>query len=306
MRKGKMMRRKMNKLRKKEARDCYLFLLIWIIGFALFWIGPTIVSFVLSFSKWDILSPLKWIGLENYKFMLFKDPRFWKAVWNTVYYTAFFVPLNIVGGVFIALLMNQKIMGIKGFRTVYFMPSLIVTSVAAAFLWMWVFSPRFGILNFFLSILGIHGPAWLVNEKWIKPAFVIMGLWGVGGSMIIYLGALQSIPTQLYESAEVEGANLIQKFFHITLPMLTPVIFFNLIIGIIGSFQIFTQSYIMTEEGGGGPNNSALFYVLYLYHNAFRYWKMGYASALAWMLFIIILFFTLIQFKIASKWVYYG
>jgi len=299
------MRRKMNKLRKKEARDCYLFLLIWIIGFALFWIGPTIVSFILSFSKWDILSPLKWVGLENYKFMLFKDPRFWKAVWNTAYYTAFFVPLNIVGGVFIALLMNQKIIGIKGFRTVYFMPFLIVTSVGAAFLWMWVFSPRFGILNFFLSILGIHGPAWLVNEKWIKPAFVIMGLWGVGGSMIIYLGALQSIPTQLYESAEVEGANLIQKFFHITLPMLTPVIFFNLIIGIIGSFQIFTQSYIMTEEGGGGPNNSALFYVLYLYHNAFRYWKMGYAAALAWVLFIIILFFTLVQFKIASKWVYY-
>ena len=301
-----MVKQKTSKLRKKETLDCYLFILLWIIGFLVFWLGPVITSLILSFSKWDILSPLKWIGLENYKFMLFKDPRFWKAVWNTVYYTAFFVPLNIVGGVFIALLMNQKIMGIKGFRTIYFMPSLIITSVAAAFLWMWVFSPRFGILNFFLSILGIHGPAWLVNEKWIKPAFVIMGLWGVGGSMIIYLGALQSIPTQLYESAEVEGANLLQKFFHITLPMLTPVIFFNLIIGIIGSFQIFTQSYIMTEEGGGGPNNSALFYVLYLYHNAFRYWKMGYASALAWMLFIIILFFTLIQFKIASKWVYYG
>jgi len=197
--------------------------------------------------------------------------------------------------------MNQKVRGILWFRTLYYLPS-VISGVAVSLLWVWIFNPQFGVLNYLLGKVGITGPEWLYSEFWVLPAFVIMSLWTIGGGMIIFLAGLQGIPIELYEAAELDGANQIQKFFRITIPMISPIIFFNLVMGIIGSFQVFTQAYIMTS---GGPHYASLFYVLYLYQQAFQYFRMGYASALAWILFLVILFFTLLVFKSSPLWVYY-
>ncbi|MGQ9554587.1 MAG: carbohydrate ABC transporter permease [Anaerolineae bacterium] len=288
-------------LERKEEVGFYLFISPWLVGFLVFTIGPMIASLVISFMQYDVLTPPRWIGIQNYRIMFTTDPLFWQALKVTFIYTFGAVPLGMVAALAVAILMNQPIRGIYAFRTVYYLPSLI-TGVPASLLWMWVFNPTVGVLNYLLSLAGIRGPLWLFDEKWVLPALMVMSLWGVGGSMIIYLASLQGVPQHLLEAAEIDGAGIWSRFWHVTVPMISPVIFFNLIMSIIGSFQVFTSAFVMTR---GGPANASLFYVLYLYRNAFSYFKMGYASSLAWILFGIILFFSLLVVRSSPAWVYY-
>ena len=280
----------------------FLFITPWLLGYLTFTIGPMLGSLALSFCRYD-LANLAFVGGANYARLFAKDALFWKSLWNTATYTLFAVPLGLTGSLFLAVLLNQKVKGLALYRTLYYIPSL-VPAVATALLWNWVFNANFGILNNSLRSVGMaHPPAWLQDPNWALPAFIIMSLWGIGGGrMIIFLAGLQGIPDSYYEAAEIDGAGSAAKFVHITLPMLTPMIFFNMVLGIIGSFQVFTAAYIMTA---GGPANATLFYVLYLFRQAFEEFRMGYASAMAWVLFLILLAFTGIQFSQAKKWVYY-
>jgi multiple sugar transport system permease protein len=278
-----------------------LFISPWLLGFLIFTAGPMLASLFLSFCKYD-LHTMKWVGTKNYEVLFTQDPLFWKSLGNTAIYVLFAVPIGLTGSLLIALLLNQKVRGMPFFRTAFYLPSL-VPAVASSLVWMWVFHPDSGILNYTLSLIGIKGPAWLLDPKTALASLIVMSLWGIGGGrMIIFLAGLQGIPDDLYEAASLDGAKGWAVFRHVTLPMLSPTIFFNLILGIIGSFQVFTSAFVMT---GGGPNNATMMYVLYLYNNAFRYFKLGKASAMAWVLFAILLVFTMIQFKNAAKWVYY-
>ena len=272
----------------------------WLLGFLIFTAVPMLASLYLSFCKYD-LHTLSFVGAKNYDVLL-HEPRFWKSLGNTAIYVLFAVPLGLTGSLLIAVLLNQKVKAIPIFRTLFYLPSL-VPAVASSLVWAWVFHPDAGILNYALSKIGIQGPKWLQDPKTALTSLIIMSLWGIGGGrMLIFLAGLQGISDELYEAAQLDGAKGWACFRHITLPMLSPTIFFNLILGIIGSFQVFTSAYIMTS---GGPEDSTLMYVLYLYNNAFREFKLGKASAMAWILFIVLLGFTLVQFKNASKWVYY-
>jgi len=292
----------MRKLARREAVNCYLFISPWIVGFLVFTIGPMVTSFILSFTHCSVISPAKFVGLNNYIHMFTKDLAFRQSLKVTFIYTAGSVPLNLIGSLGLALLLNQDIPALAWFRTGYYLPA-IMSGVPVALLWMWIFNPEYGIMNRLLyNIFGIQGPEWLFSPKWVIPAFIIMNFWTIGGNLIIYLAGLQGIPTQLYEAAKIDGANRWYSFWKITLPLITPVIFFNLIMSIIWSFQTFTQAFVMTQ---GGPMNASLFYVLYLYRNAFSYFKMGYACSLAWILFFIILFFTALLFKFSNRWVHY-
>jgi multiple sugar transport system permease protein len=361
-----------SKLQRAEAVQGYLFISPWIVGFVVFAAGPVIVSLALSFCKWDVLTPAEFVGLKNYIKMT-EDPLVRKSLLNTLYYASAAIPLGMVGALGTALLLNQKLKGMRLFRTLFYVPS-VTSGVATFLLWSWIFNPEIGLLNrclvpvcpfistsanyaawlwpfafvavavlvvrqltlrensyvrlvvtYSLALVagmaaivawwcvfrGISGafdvlaakpPQWLASRDWAMPALIIMSLWGVGGGMLIYLAGLQGIPEELYEAAEIDGANPLQKFRKITIPLLSPTIFFNLIMSIIGSFQVFGAAFVMT---GGGPSNATLFYVLYLFQNAFMYFRMGYAAAMAWLLFLIILTLTLIQFKIAPRWVHY-
>jgi multiple sugar transport system permease protein len=286
---------------RKEALAGYLLVSPWIIGFLVFLLGPMIASAYISFTDWDLLSRPKWIGLANFQHMTV-DPLVMQAMKVTTIYAFSAVPLRVVGGLFLAVLLNQNIKFKSLIRTVFYLPS-VVSGVAVAMLWLWIFNSDFGLLNTLLYFVGIDGPAWLSDKSAVLPAFIIMSLWGVGGSMVIYLAGLQGVPTDLYEAAEVDGAGAVVKFWRITLPMISPVIFFNLIMGIISALQIFNQAYIMTQ---GGPQNASLFLMLYLYFNAFEYFKMGYASALAWLIFFYIVLLTLFVFLSSSRWVFYS
>jgi multiple sugar transport system permease protein len=300
--------------RRKDATAGYLFIAPWILGFLIFTIGPIVASFLLAFCQWDLINPAHWVGVQNFTQIVRKDDLFRTSLWNTLYFTVLSVPLGIIGSLAVALLLNAKMRGQAWFRTAYYLPA-VTSAVAASVLWIWVFNPDFGLLNTFIDKLGLlplanalhmvdadkHKILWLVDERLAKPSLILMGLWGVGGGMIIFLAGLQGIPQALYEAAELDGASALGKFRNVTLPMLTPTLFFTLIMGVIGSFQVFTQAFVMTA---GGPHNATLFYVLYLYQNAFQFLKMGYASALAWILFAFILIATLIQFRFSS-WVYY-
>lgn len=285
----------------------YLFISPWLIGFLALALGPMLLSLVMSFTRWSMLSPPLWIGLENYRELIL-DPLIPTSLWNTAYYVAFAVPLGVLLSLLLALLLHQKLKGIGLFRTIFFLPS-VTNMVAVSILWMWVFNPEFGLLNRGLAMLGIDGPLWLQSETWAKPALILMSLWGVGGGMIITLAGLQNIPKELYEAAHLDGARRWHRLWHITLPMISPVLFFNLVMNTIGAFQVFTQAFVMTASSSqgqeGGPNNATLFFVLYLYKKAFQQFKMGYASAMAWLLFLIILVFTVIQFSLSRRWVYY-
>jgi multiple sugar transport system permease protein len=274
---------------------------IWIIGFILFTGGPIVAAAALSFTRYDIVSSPQWIGAQNYVQLFTNDPLFWQSLKVTFVYSLMAIPLGLIAGMALALLMNQKVRGIAFWRTIYYLPS-VISGVPVALLWMWIFNPQFGILNWALSWFGIQGPTWLLSETWVLPSLVIISLWGVGGSMVIYLAGLQGIPTHLYEAAEIDGANSWSRFWHVTLPMMSPVIFFNLIIGIINSFQTFTTPYVMTS---GGPNNASMFYGLNIFYYGFQYFKMGYASAMAWILFVIILVLVTLAFKTSGRWVFY-
>lgn len=243
----------------------------------------------------------KWVGLYNYIFMFTKDRLFHKSLWNTTYYAMISVPLGIAASVLIAVLLNQKVKGMRFFRTIFYLPT-VVSSVAVALLWMWLLEPNFGMVNTLLSQIGIKGPGWLSNPAWSKPSLILMSLWTVGGGMLIYLAALQDVPQSLYESASIDGAGSLKQFFKITLPMISPTIFFNLITGVIGGLQVFSQAFIMTD---GGPAYSTYFYALHLYNKAFKEYNMGYASSLAWVLLVITLVLSMCIFKTSKRWVYY-
>ena len=287
-------------LARREALTFYGFISPWLIGFLAFTGGPILASLYFSLTKYTALARPEFTGFGNF-LALFKDPLFWKSLYNTFYYTMFFVPLGIVTAFLLALLLNQKVTGLAVYRTVYYLPS-IVPAVANSVLWIWLLNPQWGLINLALKTVGIQGPGWLTSEQWSKPGIILMSLWGIGSWVIIYLAGLQGVPEQLYEAAEVDGATKFRRFIHITVPLMTPTIFFTLITGTIGAFQVFTQAYIMTN---GGPVNSTLFYALYLFQNAFNYLKMGYAAAMAWILFVIILILTLVQFRLARRWVFY-
>jgi multiple sugar transport system permease protein len=267
-----------------------------------------LVSIAISFSSWSMLSSPSWVGWEHYERLFAADPLFARSLGNTLYYVALSVPLSTALALALALLLHQRVPGMGVFRTVFFLPS-VTNLVAVSMLWLWIFNPEFGLLNSALRALGINGPLWLQSESWAKPALILMSLWGVGGSMIIFLATLHGVPPELYEAAELDGAGAIQRFFHITLPMISPAMFFSLVMGVIGGFQVFTQAFVMTgttQPGSeGGPNNATLFMVLYLYKKAFQEFQMGYASAIAWILFVIILIFTLVQRRLGQRWVYY-
>ena len=294
-------RRRISTQMRKEAIAFYLFVTPWILGLIIFTAGPMIASFVISLTRWSIMSPPQWLWFNNYMTAV-HDPLFWKSLRVTMTYSVASVPLTLALGLFVAVLMNQKIPAMNVFRTIYYMPS-VVSGVAVAILWTLVFNSQWGVLNtILLRVLHIKGPAWLLSETWVLPAFIVMSMWSIGGGMIIYLAGLQSVPTELYEAAQLDGANRLEKFRYVAIPWISPVIFFNLVMGIIGSFQVFTSSYVMTQ---GGPNNASLFYLLYLYNNAWKYFKMGYASALAWIAFAITMAFTLAVIRSSSAWVYY-
>jgi multiple sugar transport system permease protein len=287
-------------LRAREAIEGYLFMAPAVIGFALFTLFPMLASLALSFTEYDLLSPPEWIGLENYRRMV-TDEFFWQSLRVTTTYAVIGLPLGLICALGVAMLMNQEVPGITLWRTVYVLPS-VLSGVSVAILWRWIFNPEFGLLNTLLGYVGIDGPNWLGTTTWALPSLIIIGLWGIGGSMLIYLAGLQGIPTELYEAVEIDGGNALTKFRHITLPMLSPVILFNLVVGLIGAFQYFTDAYVLTR---GGPQNSTLFYLLYLYRNAFTYFEMGYASALAWTLFMIVLVLTIAVFRTTPMWVHY-
>ncbi len=285
---------------KRELFYGLLFVSPWIMGMLMFVLYPVLASLYYSFCYYSVLSEPKFIGLGNY-FDLFTDSVFWGSVLNTFYYAVFALPLGIAISVTLAMLLTVKVRGVTIYRTIFFLPSLLPV-VALAILWLWIFNGEYGVLNFALSKLGIEGPNWLAEKNWAMPALIIMSFWGVGHMVVIYLASLQDVPQVLYEAAELDGASWWHKARHITLPMISPVIYFNLIMGIIGTLQIFAQPYIMT---GGGPARATLFYTMYLYDNGFRYLRMGYASAMAWILFIIILLLTLVATRISRKYIYY-
>lgn len=278
----------------------FLFISPWLLHFTLLIAFAMIYSFRISLMETDLLSTEKFVGFANYK-QLWNDELFWKSFRVTAYYSFVLVPSGIVIALAIAMLMNQKVKLLGVWRTLFYLPS-VVSGVAVAILWGYVLNPRFGLLNLGLRNIGIEGPRWLFSETWAVPGFILMGLWGAGGAMLLYLAGLQGIPTQLYEAAEIDGAGSWSRFRHITIPMLTPTIYFNLLINIIGSFQVFTQSYIMT---GGGPNNATLTQVLYLYRKGFQNFQFGYASALAWALFLVIMIFTVLVVRSSEGWVHY-
>ncbi len=280
----------------------YAFISPWLAGFLIFTAVPFIVSVYLSFTRYDIVSSPVWVGLANYRKLFTEDPLFWKSLGITFKYALVAVPVGIVSGVALALLLNLEIGGISLYRTVFYVPS-IVPVVATSVVFVWILNPQIGLVNGILRKFHIIGPAWLQDTKWAFWSLVFMSLWGVGGSMIIYLAGLKDIPATLYEAAIIDGAGPLQRTRHVTLPMITPVIFFNLIMGVIGSFQYFTQAYIMTL---GGPEDSTHFYALYLFNRAWRYLDMGYASAMAWILFVIVMVFTILIFRTHKRWVHYG
>lgn len=278
----------------------YLFILPWLVGFFVFEAGPLLAALWLSFVDWKFVGTPQWVALQNYQDM-FGSNLFWLSLYNTFYYTFLAVGLQMLVALAAALAVNQPIRGINFYRVAYFIPS-IVPAVGLAYLWMWIYNPEFGLLNAVLDFLHLPRQRWLYQPEYAKMAYIFMSLWGIGGYMVIFLAGLQGIAQELYDAASIDGANVWARFRSVTIPMLSPVIFFNLVLGIIGSFQIFTAGFLMTN---GSPQNSTLFYVLYLYRSAFEDLRFGYASALAWFLFLIVVFFTWIQFRLSGRWVHY-
>ncbi|MEV3935835.1 sugar ABC transporter permease [Glycomyces sp. NPDC049804] len=290
----------MSRRSKKEALYFWLFISPWLIGFVGFLLGPMIASVYISLTEWDSFTPPEWVGLENYKEALTEDPIFWKALWNTFYYALISVPLGLVIGTWLANLLNKRVQGRKLFRTFIYLPTL-VPLVATAMVFKMVLAPS-GPLNDLLGWFGISGPDWLLDENWVKPALIVLSAWGAGGATVLLLSAMNGIPRELYEAAEIDGAGSFRQFWSVTFPQITPVIFFNLIMGLIGSFQIFSQVYILTA---GGPDNASQMMVPLLFEEAFGFYHFGYASAVAWLLFVVIMLFTAVAFRTSRKWVFY-
>jgi len=293
---------RLGKLARREEREFYLFVSLWIVGFVLFDAGPIVASLAVSFTNWSLLETPKWVGLANYQKML-TDQFFYVALWNSLYFGIGSVGLGLIVSFLLALLLNQNVPGMALFRTIFYLPS-VVSGIAVAILWIMILNADFGLLNTALGWFGIKGPGWLIQPQWTKPALILMSLWqGSGAAMVIYLAGLQNVPQHLYEAAEIDGASSWGKFWHVTVPMMSPIIFYNLIVGFIGSLQGFVLVLIMT--GDGRPANAALMIGLYLYRQAFVLFNVGYASAIAWVLLMVIMLFTAAQFFLAKYWVFY-
>ncbi|RIK36588.1 MAG: sugar ABC transporter permease [Chloroflexi bacterium] len=287
-------------LRREETIAGYLFILPNFLGFLAFSLLPIGFALYITFTDWSLARPPVFIGLENFR-TLFNDPLFWKTLWNTAYYTFVAVPTGVFIAFWLAILMNRKMRGVLFFRTVYFLPQITLT-VAAAIVWSWLYHPELGLFNYLLGLIGVEGPRWLQSTAWAMPAIIIMGNWhGIGFAMLILLAGLQGIPEEYYEAAEIDGANGWQRLRFVTIPLLTPTIFFVVVTSLIGAFQGFDQFYVMTN---GGPAKATTTLVLYIFQNGFTFFKMGYGAALAFMLFLCILVITLVQWRLADRWVY--
>jgi multiple sugar transport system permease protein len=290
-------------MRRREAREGILYLTPWIIGFIVFVAYPIIASIYLSFTRYNVLRPPVFVGLDNYIFAFTKDDLFLPSIVRTFYFAILLVPLAMAGSLLLAILLNQKLMATTVWRTMYFLPTL-TPLVAAALLWRWMLNPDVGLVNYLLAQIGIQGPGWLSSIEWAIPALVLIGLWAsVGGSrMIIFLAGLQDVPQELLESAEIDGASAWDKFRHVTLPLISPTVLFNLVLGIIFALRTFEIAFVATN---GGPARATWFISLHIYQNAFVSFDMGYASALSWLLFVILFVITLIQFRLSGRWVFY-
>lgn len=294
-----------SKLARSEAFAAFGFLSPWLIGFVVFTALPMIASLVLSFTDYDVLQPPRFTGLENYR-ELVEDPRLRLSLFNTFYYAALHVPLVTIVALALALLLNRVERAAGFFRTVFYLPS-VTPAVAVGALWLWLLNPRVGLINRGLEAVGIPGPGWTTDPVWIKPGIVLMSLWAVGGTVIIYYAALRNVPEELYEAARLEGARAWHEFRFVTLPLISGAVFFTLIVNTISSLQIFAEVYTMFfgQMKSGAGDSAALFYVIYLFRQAFEFLNIGYASAMAWLLFVITLILTLIQLRLSKRWVYY-
>lgn len=292
--------RRRSGLGRIEVRDGWLMAAPFLIGVVAFWAGPMFYSLYLITQQWNLITPPMPIGLGNLQ-QLFADPRVGIALWNTAYYTFLGVPLRLAAAFALALALNQRLRGLPLLRAVFYVPA-IVPAVASSVIWLQLLNPEYGLVNAILQWFGLPAVAWLYQPMAAKPAFILMSLWGIGPQMIIFLAALQNTPRELLEAAEIDGAGSWARFTHVTIPIVSPVILFNLTMGIIGSFQVFTSALVMTR---GGPQNATLFMVLYIYDTAFSLFRMGYSAALAWLLFLIIMAVTFVQWRITNRWVYY-
>lgn len=294
---------KIKHITEKQSFWGYVFVSPWLLGFLIFGLYPIIMSIYYSLCQYDVLRIPQFIGLDNYKELLFNDDYFWVSIYNTLFYLVFRTPFVIIGSLLLAVLVDNSIKGMKFFRTVYFTPS-IISGVILSVLWMWLLNPEYGLINNALGYFGIQGPLWLIDPNWSKPALILMSVWSIGGGrMLVFLAALQGVPKHLYEAVEIDGGGWWAKFKNVTIPHISPIIFLWTIIEVIFALQVFVEAYVMTK---GGPLNSTLFYNLYLYNKAFDDFQMGYSSALAWILFVIAMILTYIQFRVSKKWVHYA
>jgi multiple sugar transport system permease protein len=285
---------------RREALNAYVFMSPVILGLLIFTLGPIIASLFLSFTNYNLLNDPKWIGVDNYVKM-YGERLFWQSLKVSATYSLISVPLGMMLALFLAILLNRKMRGIYTLRSIYYLPT-VISGVGVALLWRWIFNGQYGVLNTLLRNIGIKGPNWLLDENWALTALIITSVWGVGGTMLIFLAGLQGIPAEINEAAEIDGAGKWEQFRYITLPMISHVTFFNLVLGIIGALQVFTDAYVIT---GGGPNNSTLFIAVYLYRHAFQFLNFGYAAALAWVLFLIVMVLTIFVFRSSPLWVFY-
>jgi len=298
--------------RVRDNLRAYLFVLPWLISLLVFTAYPMFASFYFAMTKYDVLNPPQWIGFDNFKVMFTTEPLFWKSVWNTIYFALVSVPVGLIVALALAILLNGRNRGIGIYRTAFYLPSLM-PAVASTLVWMVLLNPRLGLVNTALDFIGLPPLGWLASATWAMPAVILMAIWsGSGQPMLIFLAGLKEIPVTLLEAATIDGANAWQRFWHVTLPLLTPTIFFNLVIGIIASFQVFTIAFIASNPVAGGssaqgvgPLNSLLVYMIHLYRNGFRYFNMGYASAMALVMFIVLVIITLVVLRTSDAWVYY-
>lgn len=291
------------KLQTREAIEGYLFALPWILGLLVFFGGPILASMALSFTEYDILSVPRFIGVENYTRAFFDDKLFWSSMGRTFLYAGIVVPTSLAGSLFLAILLNQKLIGTNIFRTIFFVPHL-TPIVAVAVIWSWLLHPNLGPVNGYLEQFAIEGPGWFTDRQWAIPATILVSIWMQlgGNAMLIFLAGLQGVPVELYEASDLDGATGWAKFRHITLPMISPTIFFNLVLGIIAAMKVFGLAFVTTA---GGPAYATWFFALHIYHQAFEFYRLGYGSALAWLFAIVLIIFTLIQLRLSGRWVYY-
>ena len=297
------MKQTMTKRESREARAGWLFISPWLIGFLCLTGGPLLFSLYASFTNYNMTSRMDFIGLSNYIRMFTKDPVFWKSLGNTLYYVALAVPSSCICAIFLATLLNQKVKGTPLFRMLFYLPT-VLSGVAVYQLWMQLLAPQSGLINSVLRLVGIEGPSWLSDPAWTKPSLVMMRVWALGTSMLLYLSSMNSVSKDLYEAADIDGASFLQKFRKITLPQISPIIFFDIITNMTGAFQVFQEALVMSKNGKGDPAGSLLFYNLHIYQEAFTHYDMGYASAMAWFLLLIVMTITVINLVASKYWVH--